>query len=100
MNAPSMLLTLLAALPLASVAALPTTPALRVDCARPVLPAQREVAELVGIANIGQAYAARTRLMQDVQRACKRGVSQVQLVREPRKAGAEPAVAVVDAAQP
>lgn len=97
MNAHSLLLALLAALPLASAATPSQAPALLVDCARPVLPSQRAVAEFAGMANFGQAYALRERLMQDVQRACKRGAGQVRLVREPGTAGTEPAVTVAAA---
>ncbi len=95
MNAKTLVLTLLAAAPLAAAAA-PQAPALTVDCARPSLPSQKAVAEFAGIANFTEAYAARKRLMLDVQRACKRGgVEQVRLVREVRPdAGAALAVAV------
>lgn len=93
MNAKTLMLTLLAAVPLA-VAAAPQASALTVDCARPSLPSQRAVAEFAGIANFTEAYAARKRLMLDVQRACKRGgVEQVRLVRDVR-AGAAFAVVV------
>lgn len=91
--------TLIALLPLAAAAAPSQTPAVLVDCARPVLPTQRAVAEMAGIANLGQAYALRTRLMLDVQRACKSGAGQVRLVRDTRSVSGQPAIAVA-AVQP
>lgn len=44
----------------------------RVDCAHRVLPRQAVVAAALGIHNLDQAYRARTRLMEEVNRACHR----------------------------
>jgi len=52
---------------------------LTLDCARLSLPSQGEMARLSGIANPGQAYAARARLMVNVQRAC-RGADVVRVI--------------------
>ncbi len=61
------------------------SPSITIDCAHPVLPSQAEVASLTGIENFGQAYAERTRLMQQAARACRGGVKQVVLVRDPQQ---------------
>lgn len=54
------------------------------ECARPVLPSQRLVAEWTGLHNVGQVYAARERLMARIARACRQpGVGQVWIVAKP-----------------
>jgi len=65
------------------VPSLPSVQAVRfvADCAHPVLPGQREVAEWTGLHNFGQAYAARDRLMLGIARACQApGIERVQVV--------------------
>lgn len=48
------------------------------------LPTQAQVGEWTGQHNFGQVYATRTRLVADIQRACRRpGIEQVQLVLVP-----------------
>lgn len=59
-------------------------PSITIDCAHPALPSQAEVASLTGMENFGQAYAERTRLMQQAVRACRSGVAKVVLVRDPQ----------------
>ena len=62
----------LALLPFAAAAAPPATVSIEIDCAQRTLPSQRDVAQLLGIDNFDQAYAARTRLLANAQRSCKR----------------------------
>ena len=70
---------LLGALPLAAIAAEPA--AIEIDCHAPRLPSQQAVADLLGYHNLGQAYAARSRLMLDAQRSCKQlGGARVRIV--------------------
>ncbi|MGO4221555.1 hypothetical protein AB4Y64_06825 [Lysobacter sp. TAF61] len=57
-----------------------TAPTITIDCQRPLLPSQQAIARLTGVDNPGQAYAVRTRLMIDTQRACQRSPGIVQLV--------------------
>lgn len=47
-----------------------------VDCNARTLPSQSDVSNLLGIDNFSEAYAARTRLMAEVGRACKKAGSQ------------------------
>jgi hypothetical protein len=54
-----------------------------VDCARPSLPSQQDIARLTGVDNFGQAYRARARLMVDAQRACQSPIAKVRLVLAP-----------------
>jgi hypothetical protein len=50
------------------------------DCARPVLPSQRQVGEWTGLHNFGQVYDARERLMGDIARACRQpGIAHVRV---------------------
>lgn len=52
-----------------------------VECDPIRLPSQISIARATGLHNIGQAYAARTRLMARVRQECQReGVSRVRLV--------------------
>lgn len=51
-----------------------------IDCARPALPKQQAFAQLAGIANFSQAYAARAKAMLQSQHECQRGYSAVELV--------------------
>ncbi len=54
------------------------------ECARPVLPSQRLVAEWTGLHNLNQVYVARERLMGRIARACRQpGVGRVQVVATP-----------------
>jgi hypothetical protein len=55
-------------------------PTITIDCQRPLLPSQQDVARLTGVDNLGQAYLVRTRLMIDTQRACQRNAGIVQIV--------------------
>lgn len=43
------------------------------------LPSQRAVSAVLGMANFSQTYAARERLMQYAQRACRRGYGSVRV---------------------
>ncbi|MCL1635975.1 hypothetical protein M2650_15230 [Luteimonas sp. SX5] len=61
----------------------PPPPAVTIDCAHPALPSQAEISSLTGIENFGRAYAERSRLMQQAVRVCRRGATQVVLVRGP-----------------
>lgn len=58
----------------------PMVPTITIDCQRPLLPSQQDIARLTGVDNLGQAYTVRTRLMIDTQRACQRNAGIVQLV--------------------
>jgi hypothetical protein len=58
----------------------PMVPTITIDCQRPLLPSQKDIARLTGVDNLGQAYTVRTRLMIDTQRACQRNAGIVQLV--------------------
>jgi hypothetical protein len=49
------------------------------NCSDMRMPDQRLVSHVFGIANFGQAYAARARAMQIAQRACLRGASEALL---------------------
>jgi hypothetical protein len=79
------LMTLAALAPLAAHAS-PPPAAITVDCARPSLPSQQDIARLTGVDNFGQAYAVRARLMAQAQRACQSPVGKVQLVVVPEPA--------------
>ena len=63
----------------------PTAPAqssktsLEIRCPA-TLPSQRAVSDVLGIANFSQAYAARERLMQYAQPACRRGYGSVRVI--------------------
>ena len=85
-------LTLTAAFALAALPAAaspPQTVSLSIDCERPALPDQQQVARLTGIDNLSQTYAVRARLMAEAARACQRvGAEQVRIVLAPQ---AEPA---------
>jgi hypothetical protein len=51
-----------------------------VDCQTRALPSQAEVGSMLGIDNFSATYAARSRLMVDVARACqRRGIEQVRV---------------------
>jgi sugar/nucleoside kinase (ribokinase family) len=89
-------LALTAALPSNAAESSAQTPGIVIDCARPVLPSQEEVSSLTGIENFGQAYAARSRLMEQGLRACKRGAKQVVIVSPSQPRPDAPAVARVD----
>ena len=67
---------LLAALPFAAVAAEPAAAVIQIQCHAPRLPSQRAVADLLDYRNLGQAYAARSRLMLRAQRSCKQSGSE------------------------
>lgn len=68
----------------ARAAEAPAHPGIAIDCAHPLLPSQAEVSSLTGVENFGQAYAERTRLMQQALRACQRGAARVVIVRDPQ----------------
>jgi hypothetical protein len=51
-----------------------------INCARPALPKQQAFAQLAGIDNFSQAYAARAKAMVQTQHECQRGYSAVELV--------------------
>jgi hypothetical protein len=75
--------TLLLASSAAFADAKPATELL-VDCGTRALPSQKAVGEMLGEANFGLVYSARTRLMVEANRACNRpGTSQVRLVLVP-----------------
>jgi hypothetical protein len=65
---------------------LPSLPAVEAtgfiaDCAHLGLPSQQQVADWTGLHNAGQVYAARGRLMADIERACRRtGVTGVSVL--------------------
>ena len=67
---------LAAALPLAATVS-HAQENLTITCARPHLPSQQAVGTLLGLNNFGQVYSARDRLMQDIHRACRKGVRQI-----------------------
>jgi hypothetical protein len=73
----------------------------RVDCAKRVLPSQAEVSAGLGLDNFGQAYQARTRLLNVVNRACKQAAGgRVDLVLQaPRGPRAPGAIVVTTAAR-
>lgn len=78
---------------LALLAAAPASRAdllVRVDCANRVMPSQADVSAGLGLDNFGQAYAARTRLLNIVNRACKQAAGgRVELVLQaPRRPNA------------
>ncbi len=83
---PAVALCAATALPVHAGDGLPSLPAVQAvrfvaDCAHPVLPRQREVADWTGLHNFGQVYAARGRLMLGVARACRQpGIARVQVV--------------------
>lgn len=57
--------------------------AIVIDCARPALPSQREVGQMLEQSNFSQVYASRARLMAEARRACQRArVAHVRVVRE------------------
>ena len=62
---------ILASLPVCALAAQPPSDGILIDCTHPVFPSQQQVAQLTGIDNFTQAYAARTRLLLVAQRSCK-----------------------------
>jgi hypothetical protein len=89
---------------LAFLAASPASRAdllVRVDCAHRVLPSQAEVSAGLGLDNFGQAYQARTRLLNVVNRACKQAANgRVELVLQaPRPDRAPGAIIVTTAAR-
>ncbi len=67
----------------AALAETPRTTSITLDCAHLARPTQREVGELLGMNNLGQVYAARTELMANARRDCKRGADRVVLVVNP-----------------
>ncbi|UNK48239.1 hypothetical protein MNR01_10680 [Lysobacter sp. S4-A87] len=75
-----LLLAVVAPVAAAQSATDPMSPTITIDCQRPLLPSQQDIARLTGVDNLGQAYAVRTRLMIDTQRACQRNAGIVQLV--------------------
>ena len=73
----------------------------RVDCARRTLPNQATVAAGLGIANLDQAYQARVRLANVINRACsRRGGGRLEVVLKPAKAPGLPSVQVASASRP
>ncbi len=50
---------------------------LTISCTSRHLPSQQAVGRTLGLNNFGQVYVARERLMQDVERACRKGATQV-----------------------
>ena len=93
-NARCPLMALLLALPLSGFAADPGT--IVIDCAAPVLPSQQLVSNVLEKYNLGQAYAARTRLWIQASRDCQRpGVEQILIsANRGRDADVRPLVAV------
>lgn len=89
-------LALTAALPSNAAESPAQKPGIVIDCARPALPSQEEASTLTGIENFGQAYAARSRLMQQGLRACKRGAKHVVIVGPSQPQPDAPAVARLD----
>lgn len=97
MNAKIPALALIVALPLCATAAQPEPAGITMDCARPALPSQQQVARLAGLDNFGQVYAARERLMRQGLRACERGARQVVIVWIPAPGKpSSPAVASIE----
>jgi hypothetical protein len=80
-----LVLAVLAALPLASLADPPATEAMRttvsIDCDHRFL-SQADAARVLGTANFSQTYAKRQSLYANVARRCQSGASQVLLVVE------------------
>lgn len=76
-------LVLASVLPLVAAAMPPESTTILVDCANPTLPSQQQVARLTGHDNFAQVYNARSRLMVNAQRLCRRGVDEVHLVLAP-----------------
>ena len=56
-----------------------------IDCARPALPSQQDVGELLGQHNFSQVYATRGRLMAEARRACRRNGTAKVLVQQSRR---------------
>ena len=81
--AAGLLAALAVLVPLGAKAETPAAGSVTVDCARPRLPSQQDVARLTGADNFRQAYTVRARLMVDIQRACQNPVGKVQLVVAP-----------------
>lgn len=53
------------------------------QCNHRVPPTQRQFGEWTGIDNFGEAYAARERLISDIDRVCRRpGITKVQVIRD------------------
>ncbi len=52
-------------------------PSLTIACDRPRLPSQNDVSRVLGITNLTETYAARSRLMTSVRQACKGGTTQL-----------------------
>ena len=88
-------------LALASAAFAPAARAdlvVRIDCAKRVLPSQAAVAAGLGIANLDQAYQARVRLANVVNRACHRaGTGGLEVVLRPTPAPHAPDIQVASA---
>ncbi|HEY0505933.1 MAG TPA: hypothetical protein VGD42_20810 [Lysobacter sp.] len=84
--AAGLLAALAALVPLGTQASPPAPVTITVDCAQPRLPGQQAIARLTGVDNFARAYAVRTRLMVDTQRACQNPVGKVQLVVAPEPA--------------
>ena len=67
-----------------AMASPPQEERIELDCAHIALPSQVAVARLTGYDNIGQAYAARAKLVAEGQRVCQReGVARVHLLWQP-----------------
>jgi len=84
----SLILACLLTLPAAASAA--TIPAVEVSaesltvaCTDPQLPSQADVGRVLGTDNLGETYAARSRLMVTVRQACKAGYSRLVVRRDP-----------------
>ncbi len=66
-----------------------------INCASKTLPSQADVGKALGISNLSDAYGARTRLMVEVNHACRRvGATEVRVALVP------PRVAMGDASNP
>ena len=66
-----------------------------IDCATKLRPSQVAVARSLEIDNVSEAYAARSRLMGEVHRACHRkGTTHVQVVIAPSRKRATPPMQV------
>ena len=50
---------------------------LAISCARPALPSQKKVAEVLHVSNFDQTYELRAQVMVVAARACKAGATQV-----------------------
>ncbi len=62
-------------------------PSLTIACDQPRLPSQNDVSRVLGINNLTETYAARSRLMTSVRQACKGGTTQLLVQRASRQSG-------------